>query len=368
VEITLNVSWEVDNSHAVLGAVLLNPLGLVGPALSAARDIFQVLFAPATKMGTGKDDPIKALADSLREKRGVPWSTAKLEAPTGEGLHVEYFRGKDFARYFRANPEKINAHVPPRPGKTVDDQIGELCMVFQRRKLVRKADRKYKKPKPGKTRLVKYPRTLVPHPDGSGWTEGAFYYWTYDRPTSMWYYAATVALPFLVIASCLFPLAPWWMRMTLVYFLMAVLSVLLGLIGVRYLLFGAVWIATGHSFWLFPNLMSDQVGVLDAFSPALSYERPKKGSRTQLLSRLAALLLVGGVVYMLYQHTPDAEALKASAKEAHDSILDYLDVYGKGKMSITGNTTTAGAPAGGPGGPGSGAGAGAGGAKPGPGA
>ncbi|GLC33605.1 hypothetical protein PLESTB_000094600 [Pleodorina starrii] len=317
---------------------------------------------------SSKEDPIKALADSLREKKGVQWSTAKLETPSGEGHYVEYFRGKDFARYFRANTDKLDAHVPPKPGKTVDDQIAELIMLFMKRKLVRKTDRKYKKPKPGKKRLVKFPRTIVSHPDGSGWTESAFYYWTYDRPTSMWYYVATVALPFLVIAACLFPLAPWWVRMTLVYFLMAVLALLLGLIALRYTLFGLVWIVTGHSFWLFPNMMSDEVGVLDAFSPVLSYERPKKGSRTQIAARLLTLLLVSGTVYMLYQHTPDADKLAASAKEAHDSILDYLDVYGKGKMFITDNNSSA--PSADPGagaGAGSGAGSGrtAGGAGPG---
>jgi hypothetical protein len=46
----------------------------------------------------------------------------------------------------------------------VDDQIAELIMSFMKRKLVRKTDRKFKKPKPGKKRLVKFPRTLVPHP------------------------------------------------------------------------------------------------------------------------------------------------------------------------------------------------------------
>jgi hypothetical protein len=45
--------------------------------------------------------------------------------------------------------------------------------------------------------------------EGGSWTENAFYFWTYDRPTSMWYYAGTIALPFIVVACCLFPLAPW---------------------------------------------------------------------------------------------------------------------------------------------------------------
>jgi hypothetical protein len=34
--------------------------------------------------------------------------------------------------------------------------------------------------------------------------------WLYDRPTSFWVHAATVALPVVVLAACLFPLAPWY--------------------------------------------------------------------------------------------------------------------------------------------------------------
>ncbi len=140
-----------------------------------------------------------------------------------------------------------------------------------------------------------------------------------------------------------------------VYFLMALLTLLLGVIALRYVLFGAVWIMTGHSFWVFPNLMSDQarrarraslallsraagirvfqqslpelrntpyvhtaraqVGILDAFSPFVSYERPKKGSRTQILARLFTLFLAAGTVYMLYTHAPDADKLAENAKE-----------------------------------------------------
>ena len=53
-------------------------------------------------------------------------------------------------------------------GRTTEDQIAELMQLFAKRKFVRKADRKYKKPKPGKKRLVKFPRTLVPHPVRNG--------------------------------------------------------------------------------------------------------------------------------------------------------------------------------------------------------
>ena len=56
------------------------------------------------------------MADSLRERKGVQWATAKLETADGDGTYVEFFRGKDFARYFRANPEKLSAVVPLKPG------------------------------------------------------------------------------------------------------------------------------------------------------------------------------------------------------------------------------------------------------------
>ncbi len=45
-------------------------------------------------------------------------------------------------------------------GRTVDDQIRDLVHYFITKGLMVKADRKYKKPKPGKKRLVKFPRTL----------------------------------------------------------------------------------------------------------------------------------------------------------------------------------------------------------------
>ena len=150
-----------------------------------------------------------------------------------------------------------------------------------------KADRKYKKPKPGKKRLVKFPRTLLlcqdqawdevrpfsclsqqthvivcfdgsPEPVPSA-SQAYFYVWQFERPTSLLYYLSAVALPIVVILACLFPLAPWWMRMAFVYFLMTILTAMLSLIAVRYVLFGAVWTTTGYSLWLFPNMMSEEV-------------------------------------------------------------------------------------------------------------
>lgn len=66
----------------------------------------------------------------------------------------------------------------------------------------------------------------------------------------------------VVIAACLFPLAPWWARITVVYALMGLLVLLLGIMVVRYTVFALIWVATGSTFWLFPNVMSDKVSEI----------------------------------------------------------------------------------------------------------
>lgn len=44
----------------------------------------------------------------------------------------------------------------------MEDQIRDLVHFFIHKGLLLKADRKFKKPKPGRKRLVKFPRTLLP--------------------------------------------------------------------------------------------------------------------------------------------------------------------------------------------------------------
>ncbi len=46
-------------------------------------------------------------------------------------------------------------------GRTPEEAAGELVRSFLARGLVYRTDRKYKQPKPGRTKLVKWPRTLL---------------------------------------------------------------------------------------------------------------------------------------------------------------------------------------------------------------
>jgi hypothetical protein len=142
------------------------------------------------------------------------------------------------------------------------------------------------------------PLSATPHPGAgrgchaqeSSWSEASFYAWRYERPTSVWTYLGSVLLPVVVILGCLFPLAPWWLRMAFVYLLMGLLTALLGLLAGRYAVYGAVWMLSGHSLWIFPNLVSDEVragrtlkrGPAVVGALALSMARARRGGHPRL--------------------------------------------------------------------------------------
>ena len=127
-------------------------------------------------------DPLRVLADTLRSKGGVEWRSAVMA-----DQRVEFIRGKDLAAHFRAHPEQMQNYVSKgAPARSfscflfttcsrhfpvlcdagaalrIDQQIKELGELMIRRRLFIKADRMFKKPKPGKKRLVKWPHKLVP--------------------------------------------------------------------------------------------------------------------------------------------------------------------------------------------------------------
>ena len=48
-------------------------------------------------------------------------------------------------------------------------------------------------------------------------------------------------------------------RLAVLYVLTGLLIVLLGTMLLRYVVFGFIWVASGASFWILPNMMSETV-------------------------------------------------------------------------------------------------------------
>ncbi len=275
----------------------------------------------------------------------MQYASAKLDLGQGSDW-VEYIRGKDLLAYLREHPEKMLSFVQAvRPGRTFEDQVADFCDLLIRRELLRKAERKFKKPKPGRKKLVKWPRNLEAASE-AGFSEDAFYVWAYDRPTSPWTYLLSALVVVFTIGCCLFPLAPHHIRIWVVYSLLGLLSFLLGLLLLRYVLFSAFWIITGGELWLFPNMTSDQVPITEAFWPIISFKKPEKQTVSHWLARLTAALLVGGTLYMLYAISPGAVELRNKARKTHEDILTMLERYNQQKLHLgsgaSNNTAAAG--------------------------
>ena len=65
-----------------------------------------VYIRKTTMTSKSLQDPVerlKKLGESLRNRGGIDWNTAKFEL-RHESVRVEFFRGKDFERYFAAHP------------------------------------------------------------------------------------------------------------------------------------------------------------------------------------------------------------------------------------------------------------------------
>ena len=56
---------------------------------------------------------LKVLTDSLRSKHGLDWRNGIVE-----DRRFEFFRGKDFAVYFKEHPEKFDSWIPDKSGRS----------------------------------------------------------------------------------------------------------------------------------------------------------------------------------------------------------------------------------------------------------
>mmetsp|Transcript_28214 Transcript_28214/g.79644 ORF Transcript_28214/g.79644 Transcript_28214/m.79644 type:complete len:382 (-) Transcript_28214:130-1275(-) len=281
-----------------------------------------------------KTDPYIELAQHLRTKNGIPWRTG-----ISQGDRVEYFRGKDFITYFKDHPEQLNSLPgiePLKPGRTIEIQVMEVYHQIVRRQLAIRASRLHKKPKPGRKRLVKWPKKLVYEQD-QALDDDSFYCWTFDRPTSPWLWLGSALMALAVFLLCLFPLAPYSVKISVVYFSMGLLGLIFFILIFRAAIFSFIWVLLGRHFWILPNITSDELGIVESFQPLYAITVGDDGRELpapQWYSRFGVGIFVATALYGLHEYAPDKGRVKTSLGQAHNSLLDFLNLHEPGMMKI----------------------------------
>ena len=79
-----------------------------------------------------------------------------------------------------------------------------------------------------------------------------------------------------------FPIWPNFLKVFAWYMSVSFLLLIFFLVTFRGVLFLSVWIL-GYDFWFLPNLFDEQLGFIDSFKPAYSFEKTKEG---QLMYRV----------------------------------------------------------------------------------
>jgi translocation protein SEC62 len=294
-----------------------------------------------------QNEDILAFCDLLRGSRGIDTRSCVFQTQ-----RLDLIRGKDFARWCRSNPDALKSSGLLKKSKGGDDdlekQIAALAELLLARNFLVSAQRKFLKPPPGQKRLIKFPKKVLPvtGAESKQFKEDGFYCWTYDRPTPTWVYWVSALCAVGVVLVCLFPVAPTFVKVGVMYASTALLAAIISFLVIRGLVALASYILTGWTVWILPNSLDDNLPWKDAFKPLLSVEEPDLSTKTAKTKHYLTRLVVTGAVmaltFVLYQNTPGQDALKKNVGKYRDDLFDYFNVYNKRDMLGSGDNSSAG--------------------------
>jgi translocation protein SEC62 len=275
---------------------------------------------------------VLAFNDIIRN--GVPARSAVFGA-----VRLELIRSKDFAKWCRENAEVVRSSgLLKHADVDVEKMTKALAELLIERRCLVNAQRKFLKPPPGQRRLIKFPKKVLPVAGAEGklFHEDGFMCWTYDRPMPTWVYVVSALCAVGVVLLCLFPVAPTWVKIGVMYFSTTVLAVVTSLLVIRMVIALLSYIVSGRTVWVYPNVLDDTLSFWDAFKPVLGVEVPELSTTKDRLKHYAARLVmavtVGIVTVVLYQNTPGQESLKKNVGRYRDDLFDYFNVYNNRDM------------------------------------
>mmetsp|Transcript_34332 Transcript_34332/g.33950 ORF Transcript_34332/g.33950 Transcript_34332/m.33950 type:complete len:244 (+) Transcript_34332:32-763(+) len=218
---------------------------------------------------------------TLLQKKGL-----KEKEAVANRQRVYYFRADMFHELVLEHSKHIldilSKHIKLEKLDSIEDSM-ELGDIFINNGLLKSFDRVKEEPQ-----KYKYPKKLVQAQFPM--KEKGFYAFDIFKPQNKTAYLS-IGLAVAVIAIILFPLWPYTVKLWIFSFLFYFSAIMLGLIFVRLLIFLLLFLF-GIDFWIFPNMLDDDIAILDSFLPLLYVSRRHDGW-TVFFFRMFLLLCLG---------------------------------------------------------------------------
>ncbi|XP_027078179.1 uncharacterized protein [Coffea arabica] len=259
-----------------------------------------------------KRDVFQLFAEKVRDHKDLESRWAVLQE-----TRVEYFRGKDFLSFLRNHPELKNILESDR-----NLEVEDIANVLLRKNLLVRCDRVVKTVRPGKKKLSTWPAHLEIFPDQVLSDNDAFFAWTFVRRHPLWQTLLSFSWPVLTLAICLFPVYPHRCKLLILYSCASVLLLILCLLLLRALAFGAGWILLGKRIWFFPNILAEEATLKQLFQ---FWPQKDEGEPPKWTARLFFAVVSVLVILLLKHHAPDEAARARYQKRVYNIIDDVLE-------------------------------------------
>ncbi|KAK6164124.1 hypothetical protein DH2020_000988 [Rehmannia glutinosa] len=266
---------------------------------------------PPRKQAVEKD-VFQIFAERVRNHKDLESRWAVLQE-----TRVEYFRGKDFVSFLRNHPEVKDVLITDK-----NLEIEDIANTLLRKNLIVRCDRVVKTVRPGKRKLSTWPAHLEIFADQVFSDNDAFFAWTFVNRRPLWQTLLSFCWPVLTLAICLFPVYPHQVKLLILYLCAGVLLLILCVLLLRAVVFGALWIVLGKRVWFFPNILAEEATLKELFQ---FWPQKDEGERPKWTARLFYAIVAVLVITLLRHHAPDEAARARYQKRVSNIIDDVLE-------------------------------------------
>ncbi|KAF4658623.1 hypothetical protein FOL46_006888 [Perkinsus olseni] len=161
-------------------------------------------------------------------------------------------------------------------------------------------------------------------PQHQGYDPKGLYIVEWEGSKTMQYVLLAVVIT-AVLLMCLFPVWPMWAKLAVWYLTVAFSTFMTVLLVIRMICYVALW-AFGADFWIFPNLLDEDLGVIESFQPLYSF-----AYRSDDWLMIVCRVLSVGVIAIAIHQLSQTHSLSDIGEFAKVQFLDIVE-WGENKL------------------------------------